>query len=318
MSHRPLQLLLSLALMITVAVPSLGAPVKKEERDYQNDTFKHWWETDLVWKFEDLPTQGVVPKYRVPYSGHDYPDRSGGTMHAMRKYDAAFNRGRSGSAAAYEHEDLTNHGKGVFKGPVRQGSLFGRIRMRRAPHWYGHCNGWTSAAIRHAEPQKSVTRNGVTFSPADIKALLAEIYMYNDHELCGGVDDAINPATLHVVISNWLGRGSHPVGMDTTIGKEVWNYPIYSYAIKAKPIDGNDKKLDVWMTVAFAKSTTQEYDKSPRHKEHKYFHYSLDLNDKGEITGGSYFNDSDRIDILWTPLQPVQGGKLASTRLAAQ
>jgi hypothetical protein len=307
MLKHPLRLLLLLAVVIAMVAPSLAAPVKKEEVDYQNQNFKTWWETDLSWKHADLPTQGVVPKYRVPYSGHDYPDRAGGTMTAMKKYDAAFNRGGSGSAADYEHEDLTNHGKGIFKGSIRPGSIWARARMRRAPHWYGHCNGWTSASIRHAEPQKSVTRNGVTFSPADIKGMLAEVYMYNDNEFCGGVDDAINPATLHVIISNWLGRGTHPVGMDSTLGKEVWNYPIYSYATKAKKI--GDNKLDVWMTVAYAASTRQEMDQSPRIRQEKYFHYSLDLNDQGEITGGEYFGDSDRLDMLWTPLKPSQGGK---------
>ena len=324
MSKSPLRLLLSVTLLIAIAAPVFAAPVKKEEVEYQSQNFKTWWETDLVWNAKDLPTKGVVSKYRVPYSGHDYPDRAGGTLSIMKKYDAAFNGGRSasgrsasgrgrpatggrGSAADYEHEDLTNHGKGIFKGRIPPGSFWARARMRRAPHWYGHCNGWTAASIRHAEPQRSVRRNGVVFTPADIKGMLAEMYMYNDTEFCGGIDPAINPATMHVMITNWLGRGKHPIAMDTTLGKEVWNYPIYSYGTKAKPV--GDKKLDVWMTIAYAASTTQEFEKSPRIRKEKYFHYSLDLNDKGDITGGSYFGDSDRIDMLWAPLKPVQGGK---------
>jgi len=63
--------------------------------------------------------------------------------------------------------------------------MFAR-RSRGLPHWYGHCNGWTPAAMRHAEPQRSVTRNGVEFTPADIKGLLAEIYIYNEHIVLGG------------------------------------------------------------------------------------------------------------------------------------
>jgi hypothetical protein len=306
MLARPVSCLLSFALLIAIAAPAQAAPVKKDEIAYQNQNFKNWWATDLVWKFEDLPTQGVVPKFRVPYSGHDYPDRAGGTLDAMRKYDAAFSS-REGSAADWEHEDVTNHGKGLFKGPVRPGSIWARARMRRSPHWYGHCNGWTAASIRHAEPQRSVRRNGVVFTPADIKGMLAEVYMYNDNEFCGGIDESVNPATLHVIISNWLGRGSHPLGMDSTLGEEVWNYPIYSFATKAKPAGKN--KLDVWMTIAYATSTQQEFDESPRNRQEKYFHYTLDLNDKGEITGGTYLSDSDQIDMLWAPLNPVQGGK---------
>lgn len=301
---------LALVLSFTATSTLLAEKIKKDEVDYQNQAFKQWWGIDLEWKLADQPTQGVVPKFRVPYSGFHYPDRSGGTLNAMRKYDAAFNGGRS-LATSFENEDITKHGRnrGIIRRPAGPGTFLSRVRMRRNPGWYGHCNGWTAAAIRHAEPQKSVTRNGVTFSPADIKALLAEMYMYCDTEFLGGIDPAINPATMHVIISNWLGRGKHPVGMDTTVGKEVWNYPIYSYAFKATPIDGNKKKQDVWLTVVYADSTQGEPDKAPTLKKHKYFHYSLDLDDDGKVVGGSYFSDSDRIDMLWAALQPVKGGE---------
>jgi hypothetical protein len=62
----------------------------------------------------------------------------------------------------------------------------GALGRNRVPSWYGHCNGWTAAAMRHAEPQHSVTRNGVVFTPTDIKGLLADLYMYTDTEFLGG------------------------------------------------------------------------------------------------------------------------------------
>ena len=45
-----------------------------------------------------------------------------------------------------------------------------------------------------------------------------------------------------------------------------------------------------------------------------YFHYSLALDDEGAIVGGSYYNNSSRIDMLWTPLHPVQGGTPGNDR----
>ncbi|MBC7856743.1 MAG: hypothetical protein IAF94_25210, partial [Pirellulaceae bacterium] len=74
-------------------VNSSSGTMKPDELKYQQQAFKQWWEQDLVLKFADLPADGKTPDFRIPYSGHDYPDKSGGTIVAMRKYDAAFHRG---------------------------------------------------------------------------------------------------------------------------------------------------------------------------------------------------------------------------------
>ena len=51
---------------------------------------------------------------------------------------------------------------------MRQVRIGGRRRGRTVlvrsvgtPYWHGHCNGWAAAAIRHREPQRSVTKNAV-------------------------------------------------------------------------------------------------------------------------------------------------------------
>jgi hypothetical protein len=152
-----------------------------------------------------------------------------------------------------------------------------------------------------------VTRNGVTFTPADIKGLLAEIYMYNHSEFLGGVDAAINPGTFHAVITNWIGRGSHPVAMDTALDREVFNYPIHAYAASSAKRPGN--AVEVKMNIAYTLSTKREFDQSQHLHRVKYFHYMLQLDDQGRITGGSYFPDSDRIDMLWVPLHAVASGQ---------
>ena len=227
----------------------------------------------------------------------------------MRKYDRAFHRGRT-PAASYERYDTT-----AFKEKPEIKGLFGRtfsFGTARTPNWHGHCNGWSAAAIRHAEPQRSVYRNGVEFDTADIKALLAEIYIYNDTAMLAGEGTNINPGVLHAILGNWLGRGSHPVGMESDPGEEKWNYPIYAYA-SASAKRGNNR-VEVKTNIAYAKDSDGELFESPRIKRVKYFHYMLNLNDAGQITGGYFLRDSSIIDMVWVPLSPKQGGATGNER----
>lgn len=306
---------LSIAFGLSLTLTSLtqvSEAIHDEESSYQSEAYRKWWGQELTWRFDDLPSGGGVPEPRVPYSGHDYPDRAGGTIAVLQKYDFAFHRGR-GLATAFEQHDTT-----AFTEPTleRRGLLrLRRVQVERTPGWHGHCNGWTAASIRHAEPQTSVRRVGITFTPADIKALLAEIYMYCDAEPLGGDadDEAINPGTLHVILANWLGRCQHPVAMDSTLGKEVWNYPIYAFSsTSAKRMEG--KQVEVKLNVAYVISTNHEYERSPRMKRVKSFHYLLDLDDDGRIEGGRYYSDSSQLDMLWTPLRPAPGGQVGNER----
>lgn len=290
--------ILSVAL---TALAALGAPISSADVEKQNKVFKQLWETEFTWEYDQLPEKGGVEEWRVPYSGYIYPDTAGGTQSALRKYDRAFNGGR-GLATAYEQRDtsMTERQPGLFGG-----RLFSR---ERTPDWYGHCNGWAAAAIRHAEPVKSVTRNGVTFSPSDIKGLLAEIYIYNHHEVLGGENQRpINAGTFHAIIANWVGRGDHPLGMEADPSEEKWNYPVYAYATSAAKHSA--RQVEVKMNVAYAKDSNGEWDESPRIKRVKYFHYMLNLDANGKIVGGHFYRDSNVIDMLWVPLRPKQAGQ---------
>ena len=173
------------------------------------------------------------------------------------------------------------------------------------PNWHGHCNGWAAAAIRHAEPQNSVRRNGVTFTPADIKGLLAEVYIYNDLEYLVGQREVLNAGAFHAAIANWLGRGQHPLGMEADPGPEKWNYPVYGYTMSSTK--RSDRAVDVRLDVTYAKDSNGEYQKSPRYSRVKTFRYRLDLNENGEIVGGVFYSGSAIIDMLWLPLRPKQG-----------
>lgn len=286
-----------------------SSPTPAKELDYQQQIFKRWWGNDLTETLADLPVEGKTADTRIPYAGHDYPDRAGGTVNALSKYDRAFNNGRT-LATDFERRDVTQG-----KEPKMVRGLFGRMRRvgpPQVPSWYGHCNGWTAASIRHAEPEKSVVRNGVTFTPADIKGMLAEVYMYTETEFLGGNDPAIHPALFHLTMTNWVGRGSYPIGMEAALGEVVINYPVFSYKSTIRKL--SDHQHEVQLTLTYVVNTPREYEKGPDFKRTMFFHYRLDTDDAGKIVGGAYYGDSRQVDMLWAPLKPIQGGEKGNER----
>jgi len=295
----------TICVLILTTSTVVAASINKKELEETSQGYKRWWGSELERRFDELPKTGMVEKHRMPWAGHIYPDRAGGCIRVLAKYDRAFHDGR-GLAGAFERHDIQIHEVPA----TRRGGLLGRrtITRRETPQWAGHCNGWTAAAIRHAEPRNNVTRNGVTFSPADIKGLLAELYVFCDIEvLGGGYEGAVNPGSLHVALANWIGKGKHPIGMDNTLGREIWNYPIYAY--NSSSAKRGERQREVKVNVGFVPSTDGEYSRAPKQVKFMYFHYLLDLDPEGKIAGGTYYGDSNRIDLLWTPLQPAQGGQ---------
>ena len=274
-------------------------PIKPSDVVINNDIFQEWFGTELSWHYESMPKRSAVPKHRMPYAGYIYPDNQGGTANVLYKYDRAFNYGR-GSASAFERGDIARTRESTG------GGLFGA--RAHTPDWAGHCNGWTAAAIRHAEPTRTVKRNGVEFTPADIKGLLSELYVYSDVVMLGGQNKAtINPGMFHVILTNWISRAKHPFGFDNTAGKEIWNYPVYAYASSGARRGRN--RVEVKTNIGYVYMLDQPYHIAPKnHTKMLQLHYMLELNDDGEIIGGEYFRSSKRVDIAWVAKQPTQGG----------
>lgn len=119
------------------------------------------------------------------------------------------------------------------------------------PTWFGICHAWTPASILESEPSCAVTKNGVTFQPLDIKALLTQIY--DDAALStvftgvrfNGDDNAtpkdkygrytdssrrdLGAGFFHIALSNIMGKFKQSFILDVTGGAQVWNQPVYSY-----------------------------------------------------------------------------------------
>lgn len=197
---------------------------------------------DYELKFEALPTSASVDDAKIPYVGSWYPQMYGGTnvgigspaVSPLAKYDTVFNAGTN-KAAQWEEQNHT-----ITSSDPNSS-------------WKGHCNGFSAAAQRHAEPAKDVVRGSTTFTPKDIKALLAEIHMSAKFYFLGGnrcelanssalplptnradllsMSDCedVNPGTFHVAIANWIGLQKHSLIFDTSAKDQIWNYPHYKY-----------------------------------------------------------------------------------------
>jgi hypothetical protein len=136
------------------------------------------------------------------------------------------------------HEwEIVNHGKGAFGWDK----------------WWGHSNGWAAAAVLYPEPVKPATLEGVTFTVADVKALLSEALMdvnlaadgwfgcrYNgpgetqstaDCPSAQAAYEDVTPQELLSAFSKHIGDNQHSVIIDRNTDLEVWNHPVWKYEV---------------------------------------------------------------------------------------
>ncbi|ORZ40026.1 hypothetical protein BCR44DRAFT_1482578 [Catenaria anguillulae PL171] len=128
----------------------------------------------------------------------------------------------------------------------------GEIRGFCIPTWFGICHAWAPAAVMEPEPRCPVTKNGVTFRPFDIKALVTLLWdgartptvftgnRYNGPENAakdefGRFTDPtyrdLNPGFMHILMANMLGRFRKSFVVDVTGSAEVWNQPVKGYKV---------------------------------------------------------------------------------------
>lgn len=115
--------------------------------------------------------------------------------------------------------------------------------------WWGHCNAWSAAAIMEPEPVREVTVGGVTFTPADLKALLTEAWMecqssfYGARNEWDGDEEArvkadfkdVTPAAFHIHLADQIGNKDKSFVIDRYTGSQVWNQPLKAYRSFIEP-----------------------------------------------------------------------------------
>ncbi len=270
---------------------------------------------ELVLDLRALPKKGSIP---VWYSSEMYNFEDGGLANRpardvspIEKYDQAF---RSDSGAT--EWERVNHGRNAL------GTL-------QPEHWWGHCHAVMASTILHKEPQHALTINGVFFSVQDIKALLAEINFINQGKMVGSRCEAeepdkdatgrltdskcrdLNPAALHLVVANYVGRlGRTPI-LDLYADRRVWSALVRGYTSSETEISRSAAeqllrdssllsreasrfvKVHLDLTLVWKSDRQQEYD------------YLLELDAANNVVGGEWLGESrsDHPDFLWYPTE---------------
>ncbi len=310
-------------------------------------------------KDERTHFMSAAEKYDHAFNGWEPPDDFW-PLRPMKKpgadHDGAYYE-KLGPAAMWEHK---NSGHWIARnGQDDDGD--GKIdeydsdgRWDGLENWFGHCNGWARASLLEDEPRKPVTVNGVRFEVSDIKALLAEVY-FSDKATFGGqrchlkragfaTDFAkgckdFNPGTLHLALTEVVGKQKVGVVIDTTREHEVWNYPLYKYkinkeeeiskeaAIKELNLDGKNAKkygagakrfvhvdVDIWyLSGKVAPGTKVTDELLAKLSTIQNLVYILELDGSDNILGSEWTKESveSHPDFAWVPFGYSENGTLS-------
>lgn len=188
----------------------------------------------------------------IPWAGSFYPygengtavgiqgkdrDKDDSTNSPMYKYDRIYNGGQS-KATKFEME---NHSCDHLSGADKTS----------CEGWWGHCNGWASAALKEAEPRKTITFKGVQLEVGHQKGILSELWLSSTSYFVGDTDKSkttgswvfdindpnyakfwdVSPRQLFLIFTNQVGAMKVGVNIDRFTGDQVWNQPIAGYLV---------------------------------------------------------------------------------------
>jgi competence ComEA-like helix-hairpin-helix protein len=113
--------------------------------------------------------------------------------------------------------------------------------------WWGHCNGWSAAAILTHEPREAVrvefgntNQYEMELTAPDQKGLLSESFYsqlssFYGARYNGDEDDDISdlsPKAVVQLLSTYIGQRGVPLVFDTSANDQVWNYPAWGYELE--------------------------------------------------------------------------------------
>jgi Transglutaminase elicitor len=171
-------------------------------------------------------------------------------------------KSQSGNKACNTNADCTD----LMDGSICAESFDGAMK-RCIPTWFGICHGWAPYAVSEPQAKHSVTRDGVTFHPADLDALMSMAYTDIESKFIssrcnrGGAGDPItydslgtpvygecadmNPGTWHVLVGNMIGLRKQGFVLDQTLNYEVWNQPTWKYTTDIREVTPAEANLAV-------------------------------------------------------------------------
>ena len=301
-----------LILVLSCSDPSIVSQLNEPMNSNNNPHHVGGATSALTFKFTALPKIGSVS--RLWTYGWWWPASEYGTAST-----------RFGSPSPMEKYDMVS-GSYAYEWEIEDSKKYAHVG------WAGHCNGLSAARIMTEEPTKSVTYAGVTFTVNDIKALLTESWQGSGYVVGGRCDEkqitfdeygriieedcrTVNPATFHLVLTNYLGLFGKAVVVDVDVSYAVWNYVAAEFtvlkeewltkddAIRAVNLRGGDYLFNtnaidfvrIVMRVNYQSFETRTYE------------YLLELDQKGNIIGGEWIgqNKKNHPDFIWRPTDPI-------------
>jgi|GEM_PF-1380596 len=241
-----------------------GAGGKAEEWGYQDSPFI--FDQNLVTKFADLPKSGEAAN--IPWASSYWPYYEDNinfkwdgpsSVPASTKFAQAYNLTGVEDGVSSEHGiDSQSHRTACTKDDECNSDIGEACAKREGkdsgyciPTWFGICPAWSAAALTLPEPKREVDFNGVHFKINDIKALVSLSHERVSSKFvslrCNTNPDDIeydddgrptskscrytNPATYHLLLSNYLGIRKQGFVEDRTYSAEVWNQPIRGFDV---------------------------------------------------------------------------------------
>lgn len=270
----------SLADLLTTAAASVKAGGSERSADGPEDLarLENFFGVQMTYKFSDLPRKGGIDP--IPWPSSYWPIFQDSINYKWDKKQAspAEKYAKAFGHNVKEFMDNVSKNNGVLSQASKKacssdydcvfngdGSMCakrdGERRGYCIPTWFGICHAWAPAALLEPEPICPVTKNGVTFQPFDIKALVSMAYdgahldtvftgtrfngkdsEPNNKDQYGRFKDLTRRDTgagfFHIAAANMLGNLNHSFVVDVTAGAEVWNQPVRSYEVlEATTID---------------------------------------------------------------------------------
>ncbi|HVA23456.1 MAG TPA: hypothetical protein VMW62_03610 [Chloroflexota bacterium] len=189
--------------------------------------------------------------------------------------------------------------------------------------WAGKCNGWAVSALAEPEPTKPQTVNGITFSVADQKALLADYYFADPAAFLVGRKETggVKAADFQRTILDYVGNQHQGLVINAFTGADqVASFAVYRFQATYLPDPADANKTHVRMTIWAA-----DYHVDPNFvglknwpdnhlKTYTYFIFG----DRANPSGGEWEGDSvagtfAHPENLWSPdLAPADRNKFGA------
>jgi hypothetical protein len=182
---------------------------------------------------------------------------TGFSKHITDNY-GIYGHGRKACNEASECSDLMD-GSDCVKPRGATGDKAGRC----IPGWWGICHGWAPYAFSEPPAKHAVVKNGVTFYPGDLTAIMSLIYSEdlptkflssrcdsekkdlgtdNTGRIRDGECRDWNPGSMHVILTNFLGLQQRGFVEDRTFDLQVWNQPVQGFDV-TNAVDGKLKEI---------------------------------------------------------------------------